>query len=199
MAVTRAFRGKRTFRPHRLARHGAVHCRDTEHFSRAPRLPLLHDNGPLHPQIPVDATEVLEDPRRLEGQGVGDAGAREGPDGARVEHLGRVEDGGRPAGLKMTGFRMSCTVPSGCRSGRKRSGGGGVGTKVTLWKNRDSQIMVSPVWMVTSLGTNSESCTRPSLMSTRLFPARIRHSLVLLGPGSLRPCRPGPGLFQPGL
>src|SRR5207249_6101420 len=72
--------------------------------SRVPRLPLLHDNGPLHPQIAVDATEVLEDPRRLEGQGKGAAGAGEGPDGARVEHLGRVEDAGGPGGIEDDGI-----------------------------------------------------------------------------------------------
>src|SRR5262245_22668034 len=96
------------------------------------------------------------------------------------------------AGLKMMGFRMSCTAPSGWRSGRKRSGGGGVGRKVTLWKNLDSQRTVSPDWTVTSLGTNSRSCTRPSLISTRLFPAMTRHNLESLGPGSLRPCLPCP-------
>src|SRR5262245_54375934 len=96
MALGQGFQGQTPMlAPYRLTGMEPP-IRNTGRFSWVPRLPLLHDDGPLHPQIPVDATEVLEDPRRLEGQGKGAAGARVGPDGTRVEHLGRVEDASGP-------------------------------------------------------------------------------------------------------
>src|SRR5882724_537911 len=83
MAVTEAFRGKRTFSSP-IALHEGI-------FSLVPRLPLLDDNGPLHPQLSVEDAEVAERARRVEGEGPGAAADAKGTQVGGVEVPGGVE------------------------------------------------------------------------------------------------------------
>src|SRR4029450_4119476 len=83
MAVTSTFRGKPPLSSPIVAHEGI--------FLLAPRLPLLDDNGPLHPQLPVKDAEVAERARGVEGEGPRAAADAKGTHVSGIEVLGRVE------------------------------------------------------------------------------------------------------------